>query len=686
MTSRQRSSSARSNNSDNNARQTSTPSPSHYPQASNGSTVPEDLVLNDVPTYGRSTGSNLLIPSQGIGSPYPSISGGVPPSAQTAAQRPRANTDQAAGLLSTNRPLPYRAGARGQIPLEYIQGQRFASNPQMNPPYIPGPPQTPQQQNHMMNLPPPPPRPSAINISHNMVPPPPPGPPPSATTNNGPTGWPQQGWGRQQSYLPPPPPLGPSHVGAQMNPYPQHPTYRNNQPGQLSIPPPPPQNEAVVSATYIPGGDSFGPGVGIPALYSQKPEEPSIRRDDSFSYSATEAKMLADQRFFNGPTSAISPATGGLPTFSEHVNASVPQTPLTRHHPTPFPNEQAQTPASAIQDGTPTQGHHHTNSTSSALLSPNDPALQWPLDRVLIWLAGNGFSNDWQETFKGLDMHSADFLDLGRGNGGRGNFGMMHQVVYPRLARECSKSGTGWDQGREREEGKRMRRLVRRIVEGADVGPKTSHGRRESQQIIPKSASTDGGVENSPNLGRQDAFAFTPSTAGGGQDSPSSQFRTPAPNLNPRMGSKALSSTSPIPAYAYGNNPSTSDPALHEMTQTPSTRTGFTRGILNNINDAASKRHSPNVSSETGAGSTFIGDAVRSGYDASPQNSSPATQHAQLVSSTPGGTLSAPPYGRPGHRKTEMGKRASGLRILRSLGDKLLMKPRLAQRSSQRAS
>ncbi len=437
-----------------------------------------------------------------------------------------------------------------------------------------------------------------------------------------------------------------------MNPYPQHPTYRNNQPGQLSIPPPPPQNEAVVSATYIPGGDSFGPGVGIPALYSQKPEEPSIRRDDSFSYSAAEAKMLADQRFFNGPTSAISPATGGLPTFSEHVNASVPQTPLTRHHPTPFPNEQAQTPASAIQDGTPTQGHHHTNSTSSALLSPNDPALQWPLDRVLIWLAGNGFSNDWQETFKGLDMHSADFLDLGRGNGGRGNFGMMHQVVYPRLARECSKSGTGWDQGREREEGKRMRRLVRRIVEGADVGPKTSHGRRESQQIIPKSASTDGGVENSPNLGRQDAFAFTPSTAGGGQDSPSSQFRTPAPNLNPRMGSKALSSTSPIPAYAYGNNPSTSDPALHEMTQTPSTRTGFTRGILNNINDAASKRHSPNVSSETGAGSTFIGDAVRSGYDAGPQNSSPATQHAQLVSSTPGGTLSAPPYGRPGHRKT----------------------------------
>jgi len=436
-----------------------------------------------------------------------------------------------------------------------------------------------------------------------------------------------------------------------MNQYAQHPAYRNNQPGQLSIPPPPAQNEAVVSATYIPGGDSFGPGVGIPALYSQQPEEPSIRRDDSFSYSAAEAKMLADQRFFNGPTSAISPANNELPTFSEHINTSVPQTPLSRHHPAPFSNQQAQTPASAIQDGTPAPGHQHTNSNSSGMSSPNDPALQWPLDRVLIWLAANGFSNDWQETFKSLDMRGADFLDLGRGNGGRGNFGMMHQVVYPRLARECSKSGTGWDQGREREEGKRMRRLVRRIVEGADVGPKPSHGRRESVQMIPKSASTDGGAENSPNTGRQDGFALTASTAGGGQDSPGSQFRSPALGLNPRMPSKTRSSTAPIPAYAYGN-PSSSDPALHEMAQTPSTRTGFTRGILNNINDAASKRHSPNVSSETGAGSTFLGDAARAGYDASPQSSSPATQHATLASAAASGTLSAPPYGRPGHRKT----------------------------------
>ena len=360
--------------------------------------------------------------------------------------------------------------------------------------------------------------------------------------------------------------------------------------------------------------------------------------------------MLADQRFFNGPTSAISPGHE-MPSSNDHANSSVPQTPLTRHHPNPLPNAQNQTPHSATHEGVNNAGHGRSSSNNSGLLSPSDPSIQWPLDRVLIWLAANGFSNDWQETFKGLDMHGADFLDLGRGNGGRGNFGMMHQVVYPRLARECSKSGTGWDQGREREEGKRMRRLVRRIAEGAD-GVKASHGRRESTQLIP-SASTEGGVESSPNLGRQDGFSNSPSTAGGGEDSPGQQFRSANPGLNPRTASKIRSSTAPVPFYSHGGGTSSSEPGLAEMA-TSHNRAGFTRGILNNINDAALKRHSPNASIEISAGSTsvFLGDAARPSYDASPQSGSPAAQHATLSSPAASGTLSAPPYGRFGHRTT----------------------------------
>ena len=347
--------------------------------------------------------------------------------------------------------------------------------------------------------------------------------------------------------------------------------------------------------------------------------------------------MLADQRFFNGPTSAISPSNE-----LAAENSPVPQTPLTRHHPPSLPITAAQTPASATQEG-----HAHQSSNSSGLLSPSDPSLQWPLDRVLLWLAANGFSNDWQETFRGLDLHGADFLDLGRGNNGRGNFGMMHQVVYPRLGRECAKSGTKWDQAREREEGKRLRHLVRRIAEGAD-GIRQGHARRESGHMLP-SASTDGGVESSPNLGRQEGFAHTPITAGGGEDSPGNQVRSPVPGLNPRMASKTRSSTAPIQFYNHGGA-ITSEQGPAEMSQT-NQRAGLTRGILNSINDAASKRHSPSASSETGSGPVFLGD-TRSGYDASPQSGSPATQHAILASTTGNGTLSAPPYGRYGHRKT----------------------------------
>ncbi|KAL9123847.1 MAG: hypothetical protein Q9217_006764 [Psora testacea] len=425
-----------------------------------------------------------------------------------------------------------------------------------------------------------------------------------------------------------------------------HYAYQNQRPAQLSIPPPPPQSEALLSATYIPGGESFGPGVGIPPLYSQQQQEPSFARDDSFPYSGAEAKMLQDQKFFNGTSSSISPSKE-LPSFNEHANASVPQTPLNRHvadHASFAPlsatveNGQVQVPVSN-RDPTPTNGHQRTASTG--LLSPSDPSYQWPLKRVIEWLDANGFSADWQETFRGLDIHGVDFLDLGRANNGRGNFGMMHQHVYPRLARECGRSGSGWNPDRERNEGRRMRRLVRKIAEGADA-PK--HGRRESVGIIP-SASTDGGVENSPNLSNLDGFSQTPSTAGGGDDSPGRHFRSPMPGMNPRMASKTRSSTAPIPVYSQGGAVS-SETGLADVSQT--NRSGFSRGILSNINDAASKRHhSPSVSSETGAGSTFIGDAIRNTYDASPQSGSPSTQQV------PGtGTLSAPPYGRQGHRKT----------------------------------
>lgn len=100
---------------------------------------------------------------------------------------------------------------------------------------------------------------------------------------------------------------------------------------------------------------------------------------------------------------------------------------------------------------------------STPYIFEDSETTSWPLDRVILWLEDNGFSSDWRETFKALNISGSMFLDLGNGHGGRGNFGLMHQQIYPRLAQECSSSGSGWDQTRERDEGKRLRRLIRKI-------------------------------------------------------------------------------------------------------------------------------------------------------------------------------------------------------------------------------
>lgn len=396
--------------------------------------------------------------------------------------------------------------------------------------------------------------------------------------------------------------------------------------------------------------------MGIPAL-----QQPSFNRGDSnefYSKANDPPDYSSDQRYYDQTTSATSP-TKKLPTINQYPpNSSVPQTPLSRHAPWALPSRDnneytpsmtatanhvhyAETPSSATQETPMMGGHRHTSSDNSKLRSQGD---QWPIDSVLIWLAANGFSNDWQETFKILDIHGAEFLELGRGHGGRGNFGMMHNHIYPRLARECSKSGTGWDQIRERDEGKRMRRLIRKIADG-DEAPRALNNRRESSQFLP-SASTESGLETSPNLGRlQDGFTSTPTTAGAGEESPGRPmaFRAPAPSNSHRTVSNQRSTT--LPVYSH-LGAAASEPNVADMVHTSQSRSGFTRGILNGINDAASKRHSPSASSDNGPPSSLLA------RDPSPQSGSPGAQHPTLSSSAGNGTLSAPPYGRPSHRKT----------------------------------
>lgn len=307
-----------------------------------------------------------------------------------------------------------------------------------------------------------------------------------------------------------------------------------------------------MSATYIPQGDTYGEGTSRPVT---------------------------------------------TPQSGTDTNATTPMDEATRER---------------LYSATNAQPRGISNSSNATPPSsiPPEIAAQWPLDTVLIWLAQNQFSKDWQETFRALNLHGAQFLELGSGHGGRGNFGMMHQQVYPRLAQECTNSRTGWDQPREREEGKRMRRLIRSIVTGrpADVSKvSTAHGRKES---------LNGGHGN--NL---------PSAGTDPMDSPNTPLNAPGPGFGGRRFSQTRSTT--LPNSVSGSN--ISSESNH-------------RNMLKHVDTDGARRHSPNVSESSEA--TFRGPAARS---ASPTGS-PGISPALFTSTTTPILSQSPNTMKAGHR------------------------------------
>ncbi|KAI9731449.1 MAG: hypothetical protein M1818_007839 [Claussenomyces sp. TS43310] len=629
---RQRSSSARSNNSENHRGA----SPADHPSAIGSTAAPEDLrfILNEIPTFGiSSSSSSLLLTTYGIGSPYPTITASsLPYTAQPAGARPRALTadiprSPSAASDNTHRP----ATRSGPGPPMYQPGQRLASVAEPGRQYLPPPPpiSPPVQQPHMMPLPPPPPRPIGIQQHHpgQVLIPPPPGPPPNGALGIQPA-W-QGNWGRTydaRGYpLPPPLQTAPGHYQT-YNPSQQFPAMQT--PSMSMLQSPSSNDSPHMTATYIPqAGDSFGVGVGIPGLLGRA-QDPGFNRGDDSEFSATLHSSRAALRD-TSDSSALATLPGNPSNlYGEHRDRSYQgqsSTPILRQHHMHLATREAQ---EYNQPGPPT-----TTTEGDAAA-----ATQWPLDRVLLWLANNQFSSDWQETFKALGIQGSQFLELGSGHGGRGNFGMMHQRVYPQLATECAASGTGWDQSREREEGKRMRRLIRGIVTGRPGDQvKSSHTRRDSSRT---DIGLEGLVDSSPNTSRQDLHITTPSTAGGDDDSPGKQtpFKVPGPGFSMRRPSQNKNMILPIFSNVTGM---ASDPNLLEH----SSRAGY----RNAVNGDPSRRHSPTLSNETGEGGHFRGAALR--REDSPKSGSPSGSHTMPLPNSTGGTLSASPHSMKfGHR------------------------------------
>ncbi|KAK7418603.1 hypothetical protein QQZ08_011187 [Neonectria magnoliae] len=76
----------------------------------------------------------------------------------------------------------------------------------------------------------------------------------------------------------------------------------------------------------------------------------------------------------------------------------------------------------------------------------------------------NGFSQDWQQTLRELNVQRSLFLILGADLDHMGDKATMHTLVFPKLSEICIKNGTGWDQIQEHDEGRRLQRLIRSIV------------------------------------------------------------------------------------------------------------------------------------------------------------------------------------------------------------------------------
>ncbi|KAH0542380.1 hypothetical protein FGG08_003225 [Glutinoglossum americanum] len=638
-----------------------TPSPSNFSQ---NSPLGENLIQNEVPAYTSSnnSSSSLLTPAYGAGSPFNQ--------SQSQLSRPRAHTaaepavSQQGNFRSNARPgiqmhTTYQPGGQRHTPAGQVLDGSRTYVPVLPPP----PPMSPPAQSHMIAIPPPPPRPPP-GSSHPSVPPPPPGPPPGSAHGMS-ASW-QSSWGRPHDRErptilgtfppPPPPPLG-SNQHIQYNP---NATYHAHlQPPPLSIPAPPPAPELqpLTSATYIPREQSFGPGVGIPPLHPQQSQQQSFNRGDSAEFSAvTETSRGSGSSRLTSDTAHTTPMddANDLLRSGGGGGQGGPQTPLTRHHHmiyswregqeniSPGPptatlnNPQYHLASSNSVMSTATNSTHNRSgsNTSNTPISPQDASSSWTLERVLIWLDANKFSSDWQETFRFLKIQGSDFLGL--------SLGAMHRVVFPRLAAECARSGTVWNPTRERDEGKRMRKLIRRLIENGSAGSaRLGPSRRDPDQVQP--SSNGAGLDDSSGLNRQEYQVSTPSTAGGGDDSPGKQL--PASFRGPGLSHRRFSGRGgALPVFV--NAPaSMSEPNISELGYVQN-RTGFSRSILNGIGDSASgpKKHSPNPSIDVSVGRNFSGPGFqgdRSGAEGSPQSGSPGPSFITPTSST-GGTNNLP--------------------------------------------
>ncbi len=204
------------------------------------------------------------------------------------------------------------------------------------------------------------------------------------------------------------------------------------------------------------GEDTFGPSLKLkkpPSKYQAR--DPIVRSDTS---------DLIDFFREGSPRIKRKASNKKLPVIPPLRHAAEPITPpptayeeSEKRSPLPPYISSMQTRLRCQSTGLPSPLGSHPPATKIDVSRP--ATARWPLQAVLAWLEKNSFSVEWQNTFAILQIEGSEFVELESGQSIR----KMLTVIYPQLARECSESGTGWDQARERAEGQRLRKLIREL-------------------------------------------------------------------------------------------------------------------------------------------------------------------------------------------------------------------------------
>jgi len=257
----------------------------------------------------------------------------------------------------------------------------------------------------------------------------------------------------------------------------------------------PKEEKPVMSARYIPNGESFGVGVGIPPLtplqgYTPLRNQNQANIPDGMHRTHMPGNTNLELR--------VSPRQDRLISTPTTVSQEMFPRLQTEQHLGVNPKSELR----GVSPGAATRGND--GNTNSAPDSPHEPAVQWPMERVTSWLAKNDYPVAYQEAFKKLDLQGTRFLDIGRGRD------LFYNTVIPAVREFSAAPQNEQEEKHEKAERQRLWKLMRTLLDnrGASTNAKDPR-RRHSAQLL--NMNTDG-----PEI-----HMTTPSTADGGDGSPS---------------------------------------------------------------------------------------------------------------------------------------------------------------------